>query len=87
MKTFHDKVWDSYNSVSPANKSNIMKHTLHENMNRHMIKQIVIPKKEKNIAFWDFEKYFGNNDDILNISESEKDYLIHYYKKCVPFKS
>lgn len=79
MKTFHDKVWDNYNSLSPINKVSLLKSSINQDLNKHMIKQIVIPKKEQNIAFWDFDRYFGDNDSILNISESEKEYLIHEF--------
>lgn len=79
MKTFHDKVLDNYNSLSPVNKIKLMKSSLKQDLDKHIINQIVIPKREQNIAFWDFDRYFGDNEAILNISESEKNYLIHEF--------
>lgn len=40
-------------------------------------KKITIDKKDQNLAFWEYDKYFGKNDEIFHITESQKEKYIN----------
>lgn len=40
-------------------------------------KKITIGKKDQNLAFWDYDTYFGQNEEIFHITESQKEKYIN----------
>lgn len=73
MHKFYDKVWKNYRSQSPVKRSRDEVATDHA---RSFTKKITVATKDQNLAFWEFDQYFGENDEIFNLDEVQKQQYI-----------